>query len=156
VTKVLIADDHAILRRGLREILARDMQDVSCGEAKDSEEILEQVQSHSWDLLILDLGLPGGSGVDVLSDVRRLDEKLRILVLTMYPEDQYGRRVQKAGARGYLNKESAPEELITAIRRLLAGGRYGSAALAEKLAEDLQDHTETALETLSDRELEIL
>ena len=155
--KVLIADDHAIVRRGLKEILARELPDITCGEAKNAEEILAQVQAQAWDLMILDLGLPGRSGVDVLGDLQNLNANLRILVLSMYPEDQYGRRVLKAGAWGYMNKESAPDELIKAIRSLLAGRHYLSPRLAEQLASDLHGHGDVAvLDTLSDRELEIL
>ena len=155
--KVLIADDHAILRRGLKEILARELEDAVCGEAKDAQQVLAQVQSGQWDLVILDLSMPGRSGLDVLRDIKGMRPKLPILVLSMYPEDQYGRRILKAGAAGYMNKESAPEELIKAIRKVLAGGRYVSPALAEKLVLDLNEDVARPLhETLSDREFEVL
>jgi DNA-binding NarL/FixJ family response regulator len=155
--KVLIADDHAILRRGLREILARELEGAVYGEAKDAWEVLARVQSDHWDLVILDLSMPGRSGLDVLRDIKGMRPKLPILVLSMHPEDQYGKRILKAGASGYMNKESAPEELIKAIRKVLAGGRYVSAALAEKLVMDLnEDTTRPVHETLSDREFEVL
>ncbi len=155
--KVLIADDHAILRRGLTEILARELEGAVCGEAKDAQEVVAKVQSERWDLVILDLSMPGRSGLDVLRDIKGMQPKLPILVLSMHPEDQYGKRILKAGASGYMNKESAPEELIRAIRKVLAGGRYVSPALAEKLVMDLnEDVTRPVHETLSDREFEVL
>ena len=155
--KVLIADDHAILRRGLKEILARELEGAVCGEAKDAQQVLASVQSDQWDLVILDLSMPGRSGLDVLRDIKGMRPKLAVLVLSMHPEDQYGKRILKAGAAGYMNKESAPEELIKAIRKVLAGGRYVSPALAERLALDLnEDVTRPLHEALSDREFEVL
>ena len=155
--RVLIADDHAILRRGLIEILTREFKDAVCGEAENAQQTLAQVQGHGWDVVILDVSMPGRSGVDVLADVRRVRPKLPVLVLSMHPEDQYGKRVLKAGASGYMNKESAPEELIKAIRKVVAGGRYVSPALAEKLALDLNENAgRPAHESLSDREFEVL
>jgi len=155
--RVLIADDHAILRRGLIEILRREFKDAACGEAEDAEQTLAQVQGHDWDLVILDVTMPGRSGIDVLADLKRLRPKLPVLILSMHPEDQYGKRVLKAGASGYLNKDSAPEELIKAVRKVLAGGRYVSPALAEVLALDLGRQADQPLhDRLSDRELEIL
>jgi len=157
VIKVLIADDHAILRRGLKEILARELEGAVCDEAKDAQQVLAKVQSDHWDLVILDLSMPGRSGLDVLRDIKGMRPKLPILVLSMHPEDQYGKRILKAGASGYMNKESAPEELIKAIRKVLAGGRYVSPALAERLAWDLnEDVTRPLHECLSDREFEVL
>jgi two-component system invasion response regulator UvrY len=157
VIRVLIADDHAILRRGLKEILARELEDAVYGEAKDAREVLARVRSDPWDLVILDLSMPGRSGLDVLKDIKGMQPKLPILVLSMHPEDQYGKRILKAGASGYMNKESAPEELIKAIRKVLAGGRYVSPSLAEKLVVDLnEDLTRPLHETLSDREFEVL
>jgi DNA-binding NarL/FixJ family response regulator len=155
--RVLIADDHAILRRGLTEILVRDLDEVVCGEAENARQVIEQVQSREWDLIILDITMPGRSGLDALRDLRKLRPKLPVIVLSMHPEDQYGKRVLKAGASGFMNKESAPEELIKAIRKILAGGRYVSPALAETLAVQLNDETDRALhERLSDREFEVL
>jgi DNA-binding NarL/FixJ family response regulator len=155
--RVLIADDHAILRRGLIEILRREIKDAICGEAEDAQQTLAQVQSHDWDLVILDLSMPGRSGIDILADLKRLRPKLPVLVLSMHAEDQYGRRVLRAGACGYLNKDSAPEELIKAIQKVLAGGRYVSPALAEVLALDLGVQADQPLhERLSVRELEVL
>lgn len=155
--RVLIADDHAILRRGLMEILVRKLKDSVFGEAKDAQEVLARTQSDEWDLLILDISMPGRSGLDVLRDVRALRPKLPVLILSMHPEDQYGKRVLRAGASGFMNKESAPEELIKAVQKVLAGGRYVSPALAEKLALDLNDEVQRDVhETLSHREFEVL
>jgi two-component system, NarL family, invasion response regulator UvrY len=155
--KILIADDHAILRRGLKEILELELESVGCGEAEDAQEALAKVQSDHWDLLILDLSMPGRGGLDIILDIKKTRPKLPILVLSMHPEDQYGKRVLKAGAAGYLNKESAPEELIKAVRKVLAGGRYVSPVLAEMLVMDLnEDVTRPVHETLSDREFQVL
>jgi two-component system invasion response regulator UvrY len=157
VIQILIVDDHAILRRGLKEILEREFRDVSIGGAGTAEQALAQLGSEKWDLVILDITLPGRSGVDVLRHLKALRPKLPVLVLSMHPEDQYGKRVLKAGASGYMNKESAPEELIKAVRKLLGGGRYVSSTLAETLAGDLgRDDGGPAHERLSDREFEVL
>ena len=155
--QILIVDDHAILRRGLKEILEREFRDVSIGGAGTAEQALTQLESEKWDLVILDITMPGRSGVDVLRHLKALRPNLPVLVLSMHPEDQYGKRVLKAGASGYMNKESAPEELIKAVRKLLSGGRYVSPTLAETLAVDLgRDDDTPAHERLSDREFEVL
>ncbi len=157
VIHVLIADDHAILRKGLKEILSREFQDVVCGEAENAQQVLIQVAAHPWDIVILDITMPGRSGLDLLEDLARIKPKLPVLILSMHPEDQYGRRVLKAGAAGYMMKESAPEELIKAVKRVLAGGRYVSPALAEKLAYILGgDYVYPSHEALSVREFEVL
>jgi two-component system, NarL family, invasion response regulator UvrY len=157
MNKILIADDHAILRAGLKEILVRDLPNVICGEAENAEQVLAQVRTQSWDLLILDITMPGRSGLDIIPDLKSLRPDLRVLILSMHPEDQFAKRGLKAGAFGYLKKESAPEELIRAIRKILAGGRYVSGALAERLAADLSgDAPAQPHETLSPREFEIL
>jgi len=155
--QILIVDDHAILRRGLKEILEREFRDVSIGGAGTAEQALTQLDSEKWDLVILDITMPGRSGIDVLTHLKALRPNLPVLVLSMHPEDQYGKRVLKAGASGYMNKESAPEELIKAVRKLLSGGRYVSETLAEMLAVDLgRDDGTPAHERLSDREFEVL
>jgi DNA-binding NarL/FixJ family response regulator len=155
---VLLADDHAILRGGLKEILVRHLESVECGEAENAEQVLTQVRKHPWDLLILDITMPGRSGLNILAEVRLLRPDLPVLVLSMLPEDQFGKQVLKAGAWGYLKKESAPEELIQAVRKVLAGGRYVSPSLAERFARDLQRDTtdRPPHEALSRREFEIL
>lgn len=153
---VLIADDHPILRNGLKEILVRQLGAV-CGEAMDAQEVLAQVQNRNWNLVILDIAMPGRSGLDVLRDLKVVRPNLPVLILSAHPEDQYGKRMLRAGAAGYLEKHNAPEELIKAVRKVLAGGRYVSPGLAEKLAFDLnEDHGRPLHETLSDREFEVL
>jgi DNA-binding NarL/FixJ family response regulator len=157
VLRVLIADDHAILRRGLKEILLREFDDASCGEAGEAAQVLYQVRNQPWDLVILDVSMPGRSGLDVLTDLKQLRPELPVLMLSMHSEDQYAKRVLRAGAVGYMNKETAPEELVKAIRRVLAGGRYVSMAFAEKLASDLRGDPERPIhESLSNREFEVL
>jgi two-component system, NarL family, invasion response regulator UvrY len=141
VIRVLIADDHAIVRRGLKAILIHELEGAIYGEAKDAYETLVRIQDSEWDLAILDLTMPGRSGLDVLADLKAARPKLPVLVVSMHPEDQYAKRLLKSGASGYLNKESAPEELVKAVRKVLGGGRYVSAALAEKLAADLSEDT---------------
>ena len=155
--QVLIADDHAILRRGLKEILMRELEGAVCGEAKDATETLSCIEHGDWDLVILDITMPGRSGLEVLRDLKTARPKLPVLVLSMHPEDQYARRLLKAGASGYMNKEGVPEDLVKAVRKVLAGGRYVSPALAEQLAADLShDGGQPIHEVLSDREFEVL
>lgn len=155
--RILIADDHPIVRRGLKETLGEAFSRVTFGEAKTANETLEKVQRESWDIVILDISMPGKSGLEILDDLLRLRPGLPVLLLSVHPEEQYARRALKSGAAGYLTKESVPEELQEAVRRLQAGGRYVSSTLAEKLAFDLQHGAETpAHELLSDREFQVL
>jgi DNA-binding NarL/FixJ family response regulator len=141
----------------LKEILLREFDDASCGEAGEASQVLYQVRTQPWDLVILDVSMPGRSGLDVLADLKQLRPELPVLMLSMHPEDQYAKRVLGAGAVGYMNKETAPEELVKAIRRVLAGGRYVSTAFAEKLAADLRaDPGRPIHESLSNREFEVL
>lgn len=156
--RILISDDHALLRSGVKEIVVRGFKDATCGEAASAEQVLSQVQNHKWDIVILDLSMPGRSGIEVLVELKRQQPKLPVLVLSMHPEDQYGKRVLRAGASGYMNKDVAPDELINAVRKVLAGGRYVSPALAERLALDLGTDAGPgpAHEVLSEREFEVL
>jgi DNA-binding NarL/FixJ family response regulator len=155
--RVLIADDHPVVRGGLKEILVRHMEGVVCDEAENSQQVLAQVRRKPLDLLILDITMPGRSGYDILSDLKLLQPKLPVLILSMHPEDQYAKRALKAGARGYLKKESAPEELMEAVRKVLAGSRFVSPTLAEQFARDLDGGGDRPIhETLSAREFEIL
>ena len=155
--RVLIVDDFPVVRRGLIEILIREFKDAVCQEAENAQEAFTKVQAQSWDLLILDLTMPGRSGVDILRELKRVQPKLPLLVLSIHPEDQYGKRVLRAGASGYMNKDAAPEELIKAVHKVLSGGRYVSPALAERLALELhEDFARPRHETLSDREFEVL
>jgi DNA-binding NarL/FixJ family response regulator len=155
--RVLIADDHAVVRQGLRQILAAVPELSEIAEAVDGDETLSRVRAEAWDLLVLDMSMPGRSGLDILKEVRRERPTTPVLVLSMHPEDQFAVRLLKAGAAGYLNKESAPDELVAAVRKVLTGGKYVSAALAEKLAFNLdQDSDRPAHEVLSDREFQVL
>ena len=155
--RVLIVDDHAIVRRGLRALLSDAFHDAAFGEASNAEQALEQLGKEGWDVALLDITLPGKSGLDLLKEVKAARPRLPVLVLSVHPEDQFAVRALKAGAEGYMTKESAPEELVNAIRKILAGGRYVSPALAEKLALSVsKDLTRTPHETLSDREYEVM
>lgn len=155
--RVLIVDDHAVVRRGLRGLLSDEFEGVAFGEAADAAEALNQLRHAKWDIALLDLTLPGKSGLELLKELKVDWPRLPVLVLSGQAEDQFAVRVLKAGAGGYMTKESAPEELAKAIRKILAGGRYVSAALAETLALGVkQDLTRTPHETLSDREYEVM
>ncbi len=155
--KILIADDHRIVREGLKLILEEPSDISVISEASDGFEVLSLVRKNKYDVIILDISMPGKSGLDVLKEIRKDKPKLPILILSAYPEDQYAVRVIKAGANGYLTKESAPEELITAIRRVQLGKKYISLSLAEKLATYIEaDSDKPPHETLSDREYEVL
>lgn len=154
--RILIADDHAVVRRGLRETLGEAFPRATFGEAKAAQEALESVMHQDWDVLILDISMPGKSGLEILDDLRRLRPKLPVLLLSMHPEGQFARRALKAGAAGYLTKESAPEELKEAVRRVQAGGHYVSAALAEKLSDLRREADMPVHELLSDREFQVL
>jgi len=155
--KILVADDHAIVREGLKQIVADTSDIVVAGEAVDGQEVLDQVRKKEWDLILLDISMPGRSGIDTLKDLKIEKPKLPVLVLSMYPEEQYAIRALKAGAAGYLTKESAPEELIEAIRKVSRGGKYVSPSLAESLASHLGTSAEKQpQETLSDREYQVM
>ena len=155
--RVLIADDHAVFRRGLKETIGESFPKATFGEAKTAQETVECVRRQDWEIVILDISMPGKSGLDILDDVRRLRPKLPVLFLSMHPEEQYARRALKSGAAGYLTKDSIPEELKEAVRRILTGGRYVSATLAERLAFDLRKGADTPLhELLSTREFQVL
>jgi two-component system, NarL family, invasion response regulator UvrY len=155
--RVLIADDHAVVRRGLRQVLADESDIKVVGEAHNSQELLALARRNACDLIVLDISMPGRNGLDALRDLRKEFPKTAILVLSMHPEDQYAVQAFRAGASGYLTKESAPEELVLAIRKVVRGGRYVSTALAEKLALDLSANRVGALhEMLSAREFQIL
>ena len=155
--KILIVDDHAILRRGLRALLSDEFHGAAFGEASNARQALEQLRKEKWDVALLDITLPGKSGLDLLKEFKAARPKLPVLILSAHAEDQFAVRALKAGAGGYMTKESAPEELAKAIRKVLAGGQYVSPALAEKLASRVRkDITLTPHETLSDREYEIM
>jgi len=154
---ILIADDHSIVREGLKQIIAESPGMVVLGEAVNGQQVLDLVHKTDYDLILLDIAMPGRGGIDTLKQLKILKPEIPVLILSMYPEDQYAIRAIKAGASGYLTKESAPEELIGAIKKVAMGGKYVSTDLAEKLVENLgkntakQDHT-----MLSDREYQVM
>ena len=155
--RALIADDHAVVRQGLKQILGDTPEMVVAGEATTGQEVLDKVRAETWDVVILDISMPDRSGLDILKQLRSERPKLPVLVLSMHSEDQYAMRVLKAGASGYLTKDSAPDELVKAVRKVVRGGRYVSAFLAEKLAFEIgTDSNRLPHETLSDREFQVL
>jgi DNA-binding NarL/FixJ family response regulator len=154
--KVLVADDHAVVRRGLRQILAETHDILVAGEASTLAEVRQKVADERWDVLILDLSMPGGNGIELLADLRKRSPSLRVLVLTMHSEDQYAIRAIRAGAAGFLTKESAPERLVEAVRKVASGRRFVGPGLAEALASVVAgDAPGAPHESLSDREFEI-
>jgi len=157
MTRILITDDHAIVREGLKRVLAEHLEGAVFGEAGNRKELFAALQQRNWDLVILDLALPGRGGLDVLKELKLAYPKLPVLVLTMYPEDQFGVRVLRAGAAGYATKGSAPGVLVKAARKVLAGRRYVSASLGEQLAADLGTPAQEPVhEALSDREFQVM
>jgi DNA-binding NarL/FixJ family response regulator len=155
--KILIADDHPIVRKGLKEIIEVTPDMMVGDEASNGQEALEKVRKNDFDVVLLDISMPGRSGLDILKELKSEKPELSVLILSMHPEEQYAVRVLKAGASGYLTKESAPEELITAIKKASKGRKYVSSSLAEKLAWYLEIDDERPLhEALSDREYEVM
>jgi len=154
--RVLLADDHAIVRAGLKEILA-DTGDIEvAGEAANGQEVLARVSAQDFDIAVLDLSMPGRNGIELIKLVKAEKPKLRILVLSMHSEEQYAVRALKAGASGYLSKESAADQLVAAIRRIAAGGAYVTPETAERLALGAAPRAEAAAHTLlSDREFQV-
>ncbi|MGA6829325.1 response regulator [Nitrospira sp. NS4] len=154
---ILIADDFPLFRRGVKDLLADGLGPVTVGECGNAHELLELVRLQKWDVVILDITMPGTTGTESLKQLKAECPNLPVLVLSMHPEDQYAVRMFKAGADGYLTKASAPEELVEAIKKLLSGGQYVSASLAEKLALTVKASTEgVPHERLSDREYEVM
>lgn len=157
MTKVLIADDHSVVRQGLKQILAAEPDMQLVGEAKDFGETLEAVRKLDWDVLILDYSMPGGNCLQVLKTIKLAYPQRPVLILSMHPEDAVAISVLRAGAAGYISKESASEELTVAIRKAISGKKYVSAALAEKLALELEEGSEgLPHESLSDREYRVM
>jgi DNA-binding NarL/FixJ family response regulator len=155
--KILIADDHPIVRRGLHQILAEQPDMAVLGEAQNAQELLELARRADWDVVVLDISMPDRGGLEALKELKALRPGAAVLVLSIHPEDQYAGRALKAGAAGYLTKDSAPEELVKAIRKVLAGGKYVSPSFAEMLALRLDAGLAKPLhEALSDREYQVL
>jgi DNA-binding NarL/FixJ family response regulator len=154
---ILIADDHAVVRRGLREILADSLPDAGFSEACNGDEVLGELSKSTIALLVLDINMPGRSGMDVLRDVKQTYPRLPVIILSVHSEEQYGMRCLRAGAAAYITKESASDELAIATRKILDGGHHISASLAEKLISTLDEKRDKPLhELLSDREHEVM
>jgi DNA-binding NarL/FixJ family response regulator len=155
--RLLVADDHAIVRKGIEQIIAETTDIAVADEARNGQELLEKVRKHDYDLVLLDISMPGRDGLEILKELKSQRPKLNVLMLSMYPEEQYAVRALRSGASGYLTKESAPDELIAAIRKVSSGHKYVSASLAEKLAALLKNRSGGPLhEQLSDREYRIM
>lgn len=156
-TKILLADDHAMFREGVKQLLASTSEFVVTDEASDAAQVFEKVRKTKCDVVVLDISMPGRDGIDVLKQLKQLNPHVNVLILSMYPEDQYAFRAIKAGASGYLTKNRASSELIEAIRRVAAGRKYISAEVAEQLAIDLSKDTDKPLhQRLSDREYQVM
>lgn len=155
--RILLVDDHEIVRRGLKQLLAEEFPKAVFGEANRVPQARELIAQQEWSLVVLDINLPGGSGLDLLTEVRRLRPQAAVLVLSSYPEEEFAVCAFKLGAAGYLTKASVAEEMLVAVKKVLAGGKYVSASLAEQLATALGGGLTTAPhEALSPRELEVL
>ncbi len=155
--RVLIVDDHEIVRRGLKEVLADEFPELKVGEAGNSQGALELVTTQDWDLVLLDINIPGRSGLEVLEEVKRLQPGAPVIILSAYPEEEFAIRSLKLGASGYLNKSRASDEVLAAVKKALAGGKYVTASLAERLISILGGEIEHTLhESLSSRELQVL
>jgi two-component system invasion response regulator UvrY len=155
--RILIADDHAVVRQGLKQILAAEFKQAVFGEASNGQQAIDLAWKESWDVLVLDITMPGQSGLDVLKAIKKTRPKMPVLMLSMHPEDQFAVRMLKIGAAGYMTKESAPAALVGAVKKVMSGGRYISPALAEKMASYLAIDVQTLPhERLSDREFSVL
>jgi two-component system, NarL family, invasion response regulator UvrY len=155
--RFLIADDHSVVLKGIKQILLEAYPSAFIGEVSNAEDLLKKVMREDWDVVISDISMPGRSGLEILQQIRQDHPRLPLLILSIHPEDQYAIRVLKSGASGYLNKDSAPEELIKAIDQLLLGKKYITSSIAEKLAATLdQESGKMSHEYLSDREFEVL
>jgi DNA-binding NarL/FixJ family response regulator len=156
MARVLIADDHAVVRAGLKQFLVEDRGISAIGEAATGRETLERLRAENWDLVILDIGMPDRSGIDILQQIRAVHDRTRVLVLSGYPERQYALNVLRAGASGFIEKGTAPEELLRAVRAVLQGRRYVSATLAEQLVGELDGDADKPLHSrLSEREFQV-
>jgi two-component system, NarL family, invasion response regulator UvrY len=157
VKKIIIADDHMIFREGLKQVIATTANMAVAGEASTGQELLRKVQENDYDLVILDISMPGRNGLDTLADLKRMRPKLPVLVLSMHPEEQYALRAFKSGASGYLTKGNPPSELLDALQKLALGKKYVSADLAESLVSCLGEPTPTEIQhSLSNREYQVL
>lgn len=155
--KVMVADDHAVVRRGIRQIFAETSDIAVAAEASSAPEVLRLAEEQRFAVIVLDISLPGGSGIELLGTIRKLRPDARVLILTVHSEEQYAVRAIKAGAAGFLNKDSAPEKLVEAVRKIAAGGRYVTSEVADALASLVAGEVSGAPhERLSDREFEVM
>ena len=155
--RILLADDHSVVREGLKKIISKNSDMEVTGEASNAQEILSRLKKSEFDVIILDISMPGRNGLDIASELRKYHPELRILVFSMHSEKQFAIRTLKIGCSGYLTKDSGPEELLSAIRKVASGGRYISPSVAEELAIDLDTNTQKPLhEQLSDREFQVM
>lgn len=154
--RILIADDHHVVRRGLKQILLEGFPTATIEEVSDAESLVKSAITKEWDVVISDLSMPGRSGLDALQQIKQSLPSIPVLILSIHPEEQYAIRVLKAGASGYLSKESAPEELVKAVQQVLLGKKYITASVAEKLVNSLDLDVDKVLhEYLSNREFEV-
>jgi two-component system, NarL family, invasion response regulator UvrY len=157
VIRLLIADDHAIVRRGVRDIINEMSRSFDITEASSAREALKEITTHPYSIVIMDVSFPDGNGLDILKQAMAVRPETRVLFLSMYPEEQYARRALKNGAYGYLTKDSAPTELVSAIERVISGSKYVTRTLAERLVEDLAaPRIQEPHEKLSDREFQVM
>jgi two-component system, NarL family, invasion response regulator UvrY len=154
--RILIGDDHAVVREGLRQIITKQSDMSVVAEAANGADVLNKFRETTYDVVLLDLSMPGRNGLETLAEIKRDSPDSRVLILSMHAENLYAVRALKAGASGYLTKDSAPEELVEAIRKVARGGKYISASLAEQLAYELVGHNKPPHERLSDREYQVL
>lgn len=156
MNRILIADDHAIVRRGMKQLLLEHYPFATIGEAANVEELINEVMDNQWDVVVCDMNMPGRSGLDALTQIKEISPKLPVLIMSMYPEDQYALRVLKSGASGYLAKETIHDDIVRAIETVMQGKRFITSAVAEKLAEAVNSDIHRELhETLSDREFDV-
>lgn len=154
---ILIVDDHYFVRQGLKQVLAESFQNIHFGEAEDGQKALEAVWAQKWDVILLDISMPGRGGLDTLKDIKKAQPTLPIIILSMHPEDQFAIRALKLGANAYIRKDSAGSELVKAVEAALRGAPYITASLAEKLATHVHENRSSAPhETLSDREYQVM
>jgi two-component system, NarL family, invasion response regulator UvrY len=155
--RILIADDHALIRKGLKQILLEEYPSALVEEVNDAEGVIKKAITNEWDIIISDLSMPGRSGLDMVQQLKQNFPKLPVLILSIYPEEQYAIRVLKAGAAGYLSKDAAAEELVEAVQRVLQGRKYISSSIAEKIVEDLGQNSsgQAPHELLSNREFDV-
>jgi DNA-binding NarL/FixJ family response regulator len=157
MTRILLVDDHPIVRHGIKQVLSGAFHPALVGEAASAEEGLSELRATDWDVMVLDLTLPGASGLDLLKDLRRERPDLPVLVLSMHPPDQFARRAINAGASGYLTKDTAPTELVRAVGEVIAGRRYvNPSVVGELVAQEQLDQPQRPHEVLSDREYQVL